>query len=439
MQIIEIDYSELILERLRLACSHASGFIWLDSSHPWTAIEAHGTELLLFNPAWQNPVDQPVLPILLQRCRTWQALSSQQDLVALKTLAPALRFHGGLVGALPYSALQPEHEAAPAVVRDYSNFVEIQHDTQKIYAVVTDEASLELVERVRQDTAPISGHASFSLTSEWQWVWGANDYKTAFDRVQAYLAAGDCYQINLTQQCQADFKGHPFEAYWQVRKRARAPFSAFVSLGNENEALLCFSPERFIRIENGRMLTSPIKGTRVRLANHALDQIQQQSLVNSEKDQAENVMIVDLLRNDLSRYASKGSVSVPELFALHSFSNVHHLISHVTAELDAAFHPLEALFGCFPGGSITGAPKQRAREIIDELEAVPRGYYCGAVFSYSRNGLLDSNIAIRSVHCVGDRASVSGGGGITVGSEWQAEYDESVDKIRHLMEALSRL
>ncbi|MAM87423.1 MAG: aminodeoxychorismate synthase, component I [unclassified Hahellaceae] len=441
LQIITLEYSESMLEQLRRACAVASGFIWLDSASPWNASADQPNELLLFNPDWQNTADEDVLSAMLERCDTWGDEQQQRYTSTLDAHSPSLRFRGGLAGVLPYPALEPSDQRVYPAVGDYRNFVEIQHDTQRIFAVVADEESYELIQQVVDDKRPIGSQPDFSLTSEWQWAWDRGAYQAAFNQVQAYLAAGDCYQVNLTQQCRASFAGPPFEAYWQLRGKARAPFSAYVSLGRDTQtdALLCFSPERFLRIEKGQMLTSPIKGTRARLADEVLDSQQRQSLSGSDKDRAENLMIVDLLRNDLSRFARKGSVKVPELFALHSFSNVHHLISHVTAELDPAFHPLEALIGCFPGGSITGAPKQRAREIIEELEAVPRGYYCGTVFSYSRSGLLDSNIAIRSVHCAGGSASVSGGGGITTGSVCEAEYDESVDKIRHLMEGLSRL
>ncbi|RMF17475.1 MAG: anthranilate synthase component I family protein, partial [Gammaproteobacteria bacterium] len=199
-----------------------------------------------------------------------------------------------------------------------------------------------------------------------------------------------------------------------------------------------FSPERFIQIRGRNIETRPIKGTRPRGATADDDRAQADALVTSEKDRAENLMIVDLLRNDLGRFCQPGSIRVPELFGLEHYSNVHHLVSTITGTLRDGVFPLDVLAGCSPGGSITGAPKRRAMEIIRELEPVQRGVYCGSLVYMTPEGDLDSSIAIRTLTADGQRLRVWGGGGIVADSDCDAEYEESLTKIRHLIQALEQ-
>ncbi len=254
----------------------------------------------------------------------------------------------------------------------------------------------------------------------------AGQYAAAFARVMTYLRDGDCYQVNLAQRFEAQVNGDPWRAYLALRQQSPAPFGAFLNLPEAQ--LLCNSPERFLQVRAGAVETRPIKGTRRRDADPARDAALRRELAESRKDRAENLMIVDLLRNDLGRNCAVGSVSVPELFGIESFATVHHLVSTVTGTLARNRHALDLLRGCFPGGSITGAPKLRAMAIIEELEPHRRGVYCGAIGYIGFDGAMDTNIAIRTL-VVGDgTARWWAGGGIVADSDREAEYRETFDK-----------
>jgi len=263
-------------------------------------------------------------------------------------------------------------------------------------------------------------------------------YLDRIRRIRDYIYAGDIYQANFTQR----FLGRlpeglaPLTLYRRLRERTHAPFSAFMRI-DDATCLLSVSPERFLKVDrSGRIETRPIKGTRPRHPDPAIDARLGEELLDSEKDRAENLMIVDLLRNDLSRSAVVGSVSVPALNVLESFETVHHLVSTVEARLSPGLDALELLRRAFPGGSITGAPKIRAMEIIAELEAAPRGPYCGSAFWLDFSGGLDSSILIRSIVLADGKIIIQAGGGIVADSDPQAEYDESLVKARAMIEAV---
>jgi para-aminobenzoate synthetase component 1 len=206
-----------------------------------------------------------------------------------------------------------------------------------------------------------------------------------------------------------------------------------------NDAVLSLSPERFVKVSQGQVETRPIKGTRPRGRDAAQDAAYAAELLASAKDRAENLMIVDLLRNDLGRSCRIGSVKVPELFSLESYPNVHHLVSSVTGTLAADHDALDLIAGSFPGGSITGAPKIRAMQIIDELEPSRRALYCGSLIYLDVRGEMDSSIAIRSLLVKDGQVSCWGGGGIVADSDCEAEYQESFTKVRILLETLQNL
>ncbi|MGE8505341.1 MAG: aminodeoxychorismate synthase component I [Pseudomonas sp.] len=280
--------------------------------------------------------------------------------------------------------------------------------------------------------------ASFRLSQAFHADLTQADYRQAIERIQAYILAGDCYQVNFAQRFQAPCEGDPWAAYLALRKACPTPFSGFQTLA-DGGAILSLSPERFLKVSAGQVETRPIKGTRPRGSDAQDDQAQAQELLSSRKDRAENLMIVDLLRNDLGRSCRTGSVRVPELFALESYPNVHHLVSCVTAELAPGKDALDLVAGSFPGGSITGAPKIRAMQIIDELEPTRRGLYCGSLLYLDVRGELDSSIAIRSLLVKDGQVSCWGGGGIVADSNWQAEYQESITKVKVLLETLEGL
>lgn len=310
--------------------------------------------------------------------------------------------------------------------------------------------------------------------------WLKPDYQQAFNRTQEYLQQGDCYQINLTQKWSGylpsknddvtDASNALLIDYLPaLQHNTQAPFAGYLGVGfsdinyvdkkkstevcHSSFELLSCSPELFFTFtkdyETGthHIRTKPIKGTMPRGTTTEQDDIYKQQLTNSEKDRAENVMIVDLLRNDLGKYAKIGSVKVPQLFAIESFSNVHHMVSTITAELKNDTHPLAVLFGSLPAGSITGTPKKRSVEIISELENAPRGAYCGTMGYMNFDGSGQWNVLIRTIQAnmsidndkeQEGHVSLWAGGGITVASDCEAEYQECLDKVGNLLSVLAR-
>jgi len=270
-------------------------------------------------------------------------------------------------------------------------------------------------------------------------------YLEAVAQVIEYIRAGDVFQANLSQRFRAPLQGTAFALYRRLRARNPAPFSAYLDFGEVIVASA--SPERFLQVADGRVEARPIKGTRPRGTAAAEDAALALALVQSEKDRAENAMIVDVLRNDLSRVCRPGTVSAPDLFRVEQYATVQHLVSTVVGELASGYDALDLLRAAFPGGSVTGAPKVRAMQIIAELEPTTRGVYCGAIGYWSVTGALDSSIAIRT--CTvregeeegeGDGAgevSFQAGGGIVADSDPAAEYVETLDKARGVIAALA--
>jgi len=276
---------------------------------------------------------------------------------------------------------------------------------------------------------------SFVLREAFRPCLSRKDYEDAFSVVKTCIAAGDCYQINLTQRFDARYAGDSLQAYRWLRAVSPAPFSVYIEF--PGLSVLSHSPERFLFSQANHVEARPIKGTRPRLEDAAQDQASKDSLRNSEKDRAENLMIVDLLRNDLARNCRPGSIRVPSLFQLETFANVHHLVSTVTGQLAPGRSNLNLLRDAFPGGSVTGAPKVRAMEIIREIELCPRSVYCGAIGYLSLHGRMDVNIPIRTLVATGEGALHTwGGGAIVDDSRCDDEYEESLLKVRNLMQGL---
>ncbi|MCW8157899.1 aminodeoxychorismate synthase component I [Stutzerimonas stutzeri] len=360
-----------------------------------------------------------------------------------------LPFAGGLIGFLSYdfgSRLEtlPQHAEddsglplarfglyAWALITDH------QRQTSQLlfHPAAADSERHRLISLF--DPAAVGESAPFKLLGRFTADLTVNAYRYGIERIQAYIQAGDCYQVNFTQRFRADCSGDPWTAYCALRKACPTPYASFLAL--DDGAIASLSPERFLRLHQGHVETRPIKGTRPRGKDERSDAAQAQALLASEKDRAENLMIVDLLRNDLGRSCRIGSVRVPQLFALESYPNVHHLVSCVTGELADGQDALDLLAGSFPGGSITGAPKIRAMQIIDELEPTRRAIYCGSLLYIDVRGEMDSSIAIRTLLIHDGQVSCSGGGGIVADSDWQAEYQESIDKVKVLLQTLEQL
>jgi para-aminobenzoate synthetase component 1 len=300
-------------------------------------------------------------------------------------------------------------------------------DTRDRWAELVARFSAEPVERARvpfRITAPLASN----LTRE--------RYASAFRGVLDYIHAGDCYQINLAQRFAAPAAGDPWLAYQALRIINPAPYSAYIN--TPHGQILSASPERFLKLERGGVETKPIKGTRPRAGHPRVDAELAAELKASEKDRAENVMIVDLLRNDLSKNCAPGSVKVTKLFEVESFATVHHLVSTVTGKLREGRDALDLLRGCFPGGSITGAPKLRAMQIIEELEPHRRGVYCGAIGYIGHDGNMDLNIAIRTLVYAGGTIRFWAGGGIVADSRLEDEYQETFDKAAAMLKLVQQ-
>lgn len=275
----------------------------------------------------------------------------------------------------------------------------------------------------------------FRLSGAFQAEQSPERYRRALARILDYLVAGDVYQVNYAQRFQARWAGDALAGFDRLLAAHPAPHAGFFR--NGDEAIFGVSPERFLSIDNGVVRTEPIKGSRPRGASEEEDKALGEALRRHPKDRAENLMIVDLLRNDLGEFCQAGSIRVDPLFELRRFSNVQHLVSTITGTLRPGVAPLAALLSAFPGGSITGAPKKRAMEIIQELEPAPRGAYCGSLFWQDHQGRFDSNILIRTLQTDGDRLYCHGGGGIIHDSDPDEEYEESWFKVRKLMESIN--
>jgi para-aminobenzoate synthetase component I len=260
-------------------------------------------------------------------------------------------------------------------------------------------------------------------------------YLDAVARVREYIYAGDIFQANLSQRFEAPLAPAPWTFYRTLRAVNPAPFGAFFEC--PGAAVLSTSPERFLRVNaEGHVETRPIKGTRARGVGPEHDAALGQALTESVKDRAENLMIVDLMRNDLSRVCAPGTVRASELFALERYATVHHLVSTVVGDLAPGIDAFDLLRAAFPGGSITGAPKLRAMEIIAEVEPSRRGVYCGSIGYWSTTGEMDTSIAIRTAVVRGGRIYFSAGGGIVADSDPEQEYQETLDKVRSTIDVL---
>ena len=383
-------------------------------------------------------------------------ISTQDPFLLLKNLlkqyqAPktALPFAGGALGYFAYDLARrleklPSNAIAAVElpemmvgIYDWAIVVDHREKTSTLvshgFNVDTRKNWTGLVARFNAPCSPVV-HSfpvldSFKVISAIQSNLPEPQYRKAFAKIKAYIEAGDCYQVNLAQRFSAEVAGDSWQAYKKLRTISPAPFMAFMQLPLnklQQFQVLSNSPERFIQVNGDHVETRPIKGTRPRFKDSEQDLNSSNELLTSLKDRAENVMIVDLLRNDLSKSCEK--VRVTKLFQLQSFANVHHLVSIVVAKLRLNKTAVDVLRSCFPGGSITGAPKLRAMQIIDELEPHRRGLYCGAIGYIGFDGDMDTNITIRTAVNCKNVLSFYAGGGIVADSDDSKEFAETLDK-----------
>ncbi len=352
-------------------------------------------------------------------------------------------FNGGYIGFISYDFaahqfINGQNHIQPSLfLGQYRSFLKyIDNDW---YFFSYEENALDLFTYIEKELeTPIVNNSknTFKLKNAIQPRWSKEQYFEAFYKIQEYIKAGDCYQINLTQEFKANFIGSLLNKAEDLWNLTNAPYAGYLKL-DQFELLSC-SPELFIEFnQNKQIKTRPIKGTMPRYESIERDFISKQTLKNSQKDQAENVMIVDLLRNDLSIYANTGSVKTTQLFEIESFNQVHHMVSEIVATLKDDINPMQMLLSALPGGSITGAPKIRAMQIIEELEEEARGAYCGTLGYFNFDGTGRWNILIRSFQQYQNQLSLWAGGGITIASNAEAEYQESLDKISAMLNLMN--
>lgn len=322
-----------------------------------------------------------------------------------------------------------------AIIGFYDWKITIDHDKKRCWLSCDNSNTEKKI--LEQLNAPLKERIPFSIAKQFESNMTYEEYSHAFNQIQRHILEGDCYEANFCQRFTATYRGSTWEAYKKIQHKNPAPFSAY--LNTKRSTILSFSPERFLKISNGSVETKPIKGTSSRYEDPLQDRQSAKDLLASEKDRAENLMIVDLLRNDLGKSCKPGSIKVPRLFALESFPNVHHLVSTVTGQLRHDQHALDLLRACFPGGSITGAPKLSAMRIIEKLEPHHRSIYCGTIFHLDPEGNMDSNITIRTLICDENKMHCHAGGAIVADSKVENEYEETkikVGKLISLIEAL---
>ena len=385
----------------------------------------------------------------------------RQAMQAFPTEAhPEIPFSGGAVGYLSYDYGR-RLETLPAKAIDdrdipdlyfglYDGIAALNHKTGALYLIGHDfnEPADAVIERlrdivtrpsaVRNDARPVaSAEAPAARRGDWLWNLSEADFCAAVERVREYIAAGDVYQVNLSRRARCAFEGDPVQLYQALRCGNPAPYGAYLDFGHWQ--FISTSPEQFLCKRGRNLETRPIKGTRPRGADADADHHQEEALRASAKDRAELLMIVDLERNDLGRVADFGSVRVEGLYQLERYARVIHQTARVKATLAAGNDVFDALAALFPGGSITGAPKIRAMEIIEVLEPTRRGAYCGSVGYIGFDGDAEFNIAIRSLHLKDGYLDYQVGGGIVWDSEPEAEYQETLDKARAIRESIDQL
>jgi len=406
--------------------------IWLDSGRPFSQsgrfdIISASPDQILIDPACEE-IDDKRKSLAAQ----WQTMGEK--------LTQDIPFWGGVIGYFNYEynattfAIDVERPGIrPSIFGVFSWALIQDHSTKKSFLVFLPGCvKYSVVQKALDAEATMTGNEFFvkDLSPDLP----KEHYFQALDKIQRYIIEGDTYQINFAQRFSGEFNGNQDLAYLSLRRHMPSPFSAYLEL--EKDVVMSFSPERFIQIDHGHATTEPIKGTAPRSSDPHIDKALADSLHKSGKNRAENLMIVDLLRNDFSKSCKPYSVRVPALFMLKTFTNVHHLVSIVEGKIIEGVTPLEFLRRCFPGGSITGAPKKRAMEIIRELEEYPRNIYCGSICYWDAGGKFDSNISIRTLLISEGVIYCWGGGGIVADSDPEEEYQESLHKIAVLIKAL---
>lgn len=407
-------------------------------SNPFLVLKSKNKDITLWEEGKTNQLQGDPFEVLKEQLRRFKHTQLQE-----------LPFTGGAVGYFGYDMCHHIEKLPRKAVDDvdipdccfgfYDSLLAVDHAENTVYAIalgIQEDPEKQLAKLFLKINEPIEVQEPIQCgnSSEITSNLSKEEHMKAVQHVRDYIRSGDIYQANLTQRFQCYTEEAPISLYSRLRRLNPAPFACFMDYGGGQ--LLSSSPERFVKIKDRQIETRPIKGTRPRGKTQAEDEANKAELLASEKDQSELLMIVDLERNDLGRVSKTGTVKVPELFYLEEYATVHHLVSTVMGEMQDGLEEIDVIKAAFPGGSITGAPKIRAMEVIDELEPTQRNIYTGSIGYIDFNGSTDLNIAIRTMVMKGQKVYFQAGGGIVWDSDPEMEYEETLHKARAMFRAL---
>lgn len=401
--------------------------------NPFMTFEAKGNTCLIDDVEVRGePFD--VLEKLIEKYKISEEVYSHIPLIS------------GAIGYISYDVCRILEELPNSSMEDfnisdikfifYNNIIifDLYNNKQYITSLKGIDEEIDLIINKIKSTVHIEEYKVKETEKNFISNFNKSEYKTAITTMKNYIVSGDIYIANMTQRFYTDSTEDSFEIYKKLRSINKAPFSAYMNF--KDFQVISSSPERFLEVNNRKVVTRPIKGTRPRGKTKEEDNKNSLELLNSEKDKAELLMVVDLERNDLSKVCKPHSVKVTELFKLETYATVFHLVSTVEGELKDEVSAIKCIKECFPGGSITGTPKIRAMEIIEELEALKRNIYTGSIGYFDFRGNADFNIAIRTIIKKDNKAYFGVGGGITYDSNEEDEYNETLDKAKALMRVL---
>ncbi len=434
-QVIELDYS-IDLHGCYQNLSHLPGFVLLES-----ADRQHGRYDILS----AYPYERLLIPA--DAANLSDGINYLREKLSPHNSSLHLPFQGGAIGYFSYdlgAKLLGINSTSYSLLNDlpllnlgfYDWGICVDHQLKKVFLyaenqnIQSQERLLEVIDLWKKKPC----YKEFKLTRNFKPLMLKEDYESSFLSIKEALKQGRCYQANFTQAFEAQYIGDSWAMYHQICKQNKVPFAAYLHLDNED--ILSFSPERFLLQEKGTLLSSPIKGTMKRSNDPIEDEQLKSELIACAKNRAEHVMIVDLLRNDLGKIAQPGSVCVEQLFEIQSYKSIHHLVSDIKAQYLPEIPLIDLFLSCFPGGSITGAPKLESMRIINELEPYGRGIYCGSIAYFSRHGRFDSNIAIRTLMAKNNYLYLAAGGGLVIDSVCEDEYRECYIKINAILNGL---
>jgi para-aminobenzoate synthetase component 1 len=437
MQKIQLPYRSQTIQYFE-CIQNCAWSVYLDSGYNGKLNDNNRYEILTAEPLQRLEANEKTFEIIENNKVVFKSKDVYKALnYMLKSLPNESHnvFDGGLVGYLSYDlgndffkpSIKDKVTIPLAAVGLYQWCLLVDHKEKSATLLSWDEQYNLTFWKQKFKFATNSLYAGLSGIEKTKKSIDFAQYQKAFDKLQCYLTDGDCYQVNYAQRFSIKNDGDSFALFKQLKLKNKVPFGAY--LNYPNFQVLSFSPECFLALEGEDVTTYPIKGTISRSANETEDLKLKNKLINSKKDQSENLMIVDLMRNDLGKLCKEGTIKVLELFDVKPFKYVYHMQSKITGKLKQGEDAISLLKNCFPGGSITGAPKRRAMEIIDELEVNNRGIYCGSIFYMTKHRMM-SSIAIRTAINHKKALSFWAGGGIISESGAESEYQESLDKAK---------